>query len=132
MSDLNNGFPPLADPADVMPFEEEADAEDEEGPSEAVAATLQICRDVGMVSAEYLELALFCLAEVAGPLNDALSEGLEAEEPMDPFTAADIQAAVTRLQIAAETLAAVDLGGDEEYEEGAEGAEEDDLEAEAA
>ena len=126
-ADLSNGFPPLADPTDAVPFETD-EAEEGGAPSEAVAAVLEYCRDQAFVSAEYQELALFAVAAIAGPLIDALNEGLEADEAIDGFTAADMQDAVTRLQIAAETLASVDLGDDEEGEEGEEG----DLDAEAA
>jgi hypothetical protein len=126
----HNGFPPLADPADAVPFE--TDEADEDGaPSEAVAAVLQFCQDQGFVSAEYQELALFAVAAIAGPLHDALSEGLEADEPIDGLTAADMQDAVTRLQIAAETLASVDLSDEVDEDDEAE-PDEAEAEAEAA
>lgn len=101
---------------DSQPFEPGEELSDD-GPSEAVAAVLAVASEQGLDLPEMQELAILLCGEIAADLSDSLEAG-----EIDPEAAAAVVDACTRLQVAAEVLASVDLEGDEtDY---------DDLEAE--
>lgn len=111
MTDLPDGFGPLAErpPFDVDPDDLESEGE---GPSPLVDKALGLALDVGLSLAERRELVIFLIGDIAAEL----AEDEEADQAiLEPLT---------RLQVAAEVLASVDLGDD--YEE------EGDLESEEA
>jgi len=119
---------PFAPLADRPPFEEELEdfdgqTEADLAPSPRVADLLGQVSDAGLDPDEMLELAIFLCGEVAADLSDGLSI-----DGADPESAGFAVEAITRLQVAAEVLASVDLGGDDDLED-EEGLEEDDLAA---
>ena len=99
---------PLADrpPFDADP---EEDLEDD-GPSPRVADALEGLLSADLSIGERQELAIFLIGDIAG----------ELAEEADDDNAAGLVELITRLQVAAETIASVDLSGDEEGEEGEE------------
>lgn len=111
MNDNETAFPGLADPE---PFDGSDELEDE-GPSEAVAQVMAAAAEAELDCYEMLDLALCAIAELAADLAD----GIDQEQGPDSATVA----ALERLQVAAEILAGVDLGGDEEEGEGEDEAE---------
>ena len=103
---------PLAEPHD-----ESVEELDENSPSIHVAAVLATAAEMGFDYADYLELALESVSQVAGELTD----GLDAEEiGADPV----IVAALERLQIGTQILAELDLGEDDDDKAGEETGEE--------
>jgi hypothetical protein len=105
--------------AERPPFDQEQDgAEDDmqadDGPTVPVAEALALAADLGFAPADFIELALCSIAEVAAELT----EDLEADEiAADPTTVAILE----RLQIGAQILAEVDLGEDPDEDQGGEG-----------
>jgi hypothetical protein len=116
MTEATEAFAPLAD---RPPFEEEQadeldDMETDEGPTVPVAEVLALAADLGFAPADFIELALCSIAEVAAELT----EDLETDEiAADPTTVAILE----RLQIGAQILAEVDLGEDPDEDQGGEG-----------
>jgi hypothetical protein len=101
--------------AERPPFDEEQDELLEgDGPTEPVGEVLALAADLGFGPADFIELALCSLAEVAADLTD----GLESDEiAADPTTVATLE----RLQIGAQILSEVTFGDDPEEAEGEEG-----------
>lgn len=107
-------FGPLAErpPFDVDPDDMQYEGE---GPSPLVAEALGLALDVGLSPAERQELAILLIGDIAVEL----AEDEEADQAiLEPLT---------RLQVAAEVLASVDLSDD--YDEDGDDLETDEAEA---
>ncbi|MBU6250942.1 MAG: hypothetical protein KGO47_07250 [Cyanobacteria bacterium REEB417] len=102
MSDNAHAFPGQAD---QEPFDASEDLEDE-GISPAVAQVMDAAAQADLSTDEMLELALCAIGEVAADLT----AGIDDETGPDPMTVA----ALERLQVAAEVLAGIAFGGDDE------------------
>lgn len=88
----------------------------DEGPSENIAAILADAAEMGFSCADFLELALCCIEEIAADLTDGLDTEEIGGEPL-------IVAALERLNCGAQIIGAIDLGDDdgEDDEEAGEG-----------
>ena len=78
----------------------------DEGPSENVAAILADTAEMGFSCADFLELALCCIEEIAADLTDGLDPEEIGAEPL-------IVAALERLNCGAQILGAIDFGDDD-------------------
>ena len=82
------------------------DDELDEGPSENIAAILADTAEMGFSCADFLELALCCIEEIAADLTDGLDPEEIGGEPL-------IVAALERLNCGAQILGAIDFGDDD-------------------
>ena len=96
--------------ADRPPFDADPEEDLDDGPSPRVADALEGVLSADLTIAERQELCIFLIGEIAG----------ELAEEADDDNAAGLVELITRLQVAAETIASVDLSDDEEEEEGEE------------
>lgn len=95
-----------------LPFEDQGDDQEDQGPSERVAEILATIAEVGFDAFELIELAACCVGETIADLGQVFED-----EDATEFEREAATEAITRLAVAVETMASVDLG-DDEFEEG--------------
>lgn len=98
-----------------LPFDDQGDEQEDQGPSERVAEILATIAEVGFDAFELIELAVCCVSETIADLGQVFED--EDATKADRTAATE---AITRLAVAVETMASVDLGDEELEEDGEE------------
>jgi hypothetical protein len=96
-----------------LPFEDQGDEQEDQGPSERVAEILATIAEVGFDAFELIELAVCCVSETIADLGRVFDDEDSTEADRTAATEA-----ITRLAVAVETMASVDLGDEDLEEEG--------------